>query len=153
LHSIAFVLKCRKPLPYKALLSFLRTETSAINANKAHWSGSSGYDIGYRKNSGVAVDAFRSFSNLHGGQYQKFQPPCRTPEKSVVLWCAMGPHHHLFDAADVRRVRAEFLREARALPPGDERNEKRQVARGLKYLIHIQRDQPLAVLPRAKAAG
>jgi hypothetical protein len=54
---------------------------------------------------------------------------------------AMGPHQRLFDPSDLRRVRAEFLREARALPPGDERNEKRQIARGLRKLNHIQRDR------------
>jgi hypothetical protein len=55
-----------------------------------------------------------------------------------------GPHQHLFDPDELRRVRAEFLREARALPRGGERNEKRELARGLKDLTRIQRDWPPA---------
>jgi hypothetical protein len=43
-------------------------------------------------------------------------------------------HLFLFDINDLRYVRKKSLREARALPPGPERNQKRQVARSLKTL-------------------
>jgi hypothetical protein len=48
-----------------------------------------------------------------------------------------GPTY-LFDIDHLIQARLEFVREARALPPGTERNQKRQVARSLKRLIENQ---------------
>ncbi len=45
---------------------------------------------------------------------------------------------HLFDIDQMILARAEFIREARELPLGAERNQKRQVARSLKRLIQTQ---------------
>jgi hypothetical protein len=42
---------------------------------------------------------------------------------------------YLFDVDSLIRARIEFVREARALPLGVERNQKRQIARSLKRLI------------------
>jgi hypothetical protein len=52
---------------------------------------------------------------------------------------AMTPDPKLFDIDSLIDVRLELLREARALRPGPERNQKRQVARSLKRLIKLQR--------------
>jgi hypothetical protein len=54
----------------------------------------------------------------------------------------MLPHREPFS---VIQIRLEKAREARALPPGTERNQKRQVAQSLKRLIESQiqmRDNP-----------
>jgi hypothetical protein len=49
----------------------------------------------------------------------------------------------LFDISQLILARLEFVREARALPPGSERNQKRQIARSLKRLIGSQaQDSP-----------
>jgi hypothetical protein len=42
---------------------------------------------------------------------------------------------YLFDVDSLIQARIEFVREARALPLGAERNQKRQIARSLKRLI------------------
>jgi hypothetical protein len=44
----------------------------------------------------------------------------------------------LFDNDHLAQTRSAFLREARALPPGSELNQKRQIARSLKRLLEIQ---------------
>jgi hypothetical protein len=54
-------------------------------------------------------------------------------------------HPHLFDIDHLIQARLELVREARALPHGSERNQKRQIARSLKRLTDSQmlaRDQP-----------
>jgi len=58
---------------------------------------------------------------------------------------AMTRHLEFFDIRGLIPVRVEIVREARALPPGTERNQKRQIARSLKRLIESQiqvRDNP-----------
>jgi hypothetical protein len=50
----------------------------------------------------------------------------------------MTRHPHLFDIDSLTGARVEFVQEARALPPGGERNQKRQIARSLKRLIESQ---------------
>jgi hypothetical protein len=52
----------------------------------------------------------------------------------------MTPIRPLFDISQLiqARTRTEFVREARALPPGSERNQKRQIALSLKRLLVIQ---------------
>jgi hypothetical protein len=47
-------------------------------------------------------------------------------------------HLSLFDTNHLSQVRVDSLREARALPPGPERNQRRQVARSLKSLADLQ---------------
>jgi hypothetical protein len=49
----------------------------------------------------------------------------------------MSRHPHLFDIGQLIQARLEFVREARGLPPGTERNQKRQIARALKRLIGL----------------
>jgi hypothetical protein len=49
-------------------------------------------------------------------------------------------HPELFDIDSLIEARVKFVREARALPPGSERNQKRQIARSLKRLIGSQSD-------------
>jgi hypothetical protein len=49
----------------------------------------------------------------------------------------MSRHPHLFDIGQLIQARFEFLREARALPLGTERNQKRQIACSLKRLIGL----------------
>jgi hypothetical protein len=44
----------------------------------------------------------------------------------------------LFDIGQLIQARLECVREARGLPPGTERNQKRQIARSLKRLIASQ---------------
>ena len=51
---------------------------------------------------------------------------------------AVAQHPHIFDVYQLMCARLEFLREARALPPGGDRNQKRQVARSLKRLTDSQ---------------
>jgi hypothetical protein len=46
-------------------------------------------------------------------------------------------HQHLFDIGQLIQARRGFVREARRLPPGTERNQKRQIARSLKRLIGL----------------
>jgi hypothetical protein len=43
-----------------------------------------------------------------------------------------------FDINHLVQTRSEFVRKARALPPGSARNQKRQIARSLKRLFEIQ---------------
>ena len=50
----------------------------------------------------------------------------------------MTLHPEFFDIRGLIQVRGEIVREARALPPGPERNQKRQIARSLKSLIEGQ---------------
>jgi hypothetical protein len=50
----------------------------------------------------------------------------------------MSRHADLFDIGELILVRLAIVREARALRPGSERNQKRQVARSLKRLIENQ---------------
>jgi hypothetical protein len=58
---------------------------------------------------------------------------------------------HLFDIGDLMLIRLEFVREAHALPPGTERNQKRQIGRSLKRLIGNQaRDNPRPLPSRRK---
>lgn len=45
---------------------------------------------------------------------------------------------HPYDMKHMLQARPGFVREARALPPGAERNQKRQIARSLKRLIESQ---------------
>jgi hypothetical protein len=47
----------------------------------------------------------------------------------------MTRHPYLFNIDSLILARTEFVQEARALPPGAERNQKRQIARSLKRLI------------------
>jgi|HubBroStandDraft_6_1064221.scaffolds.fasta_scaffold1778716_1 hypothetical protein len=57
----------------------------------------------------------------------------------------MTRHPEFFDIRGLIQVRLEVVREARALPPGTERNQKRQIALSLKSLIESQiqaRDNP-----------
>jgi hypothetical protein len=49
----------------------------------------------------------------------------------------MSRHPHLFDVGQLIQARLGFVREARGLPPGTERNQKRQIARSLKRLIGL----------------
>jgi hypothetical protein len=44
----------------------------------------------------------------------------------------------LFHIGQLIEARLEFVRAARGLPPGTERNQKRQIARSLKRLISLQ---------------
>lgn len=44
----------------------------------------------------------------------------------------------IFDIDSLIQARADLLREARALPPGGERNQKRQIAGSLKRLLQAQ---------------
>jgi hypothetical protein len=55
----------------------------------------------------------------------------------------MRRHSHLFDISQLIQARLEFVREARGLPPGTERNQKRQIARSLKRLIGLQGAMPM----------
>jgi hypothetical protein len=48
------------------------------------------------------------------------------------------PGHSLFNLTDLHQARLECLREARALPVGPQRNQKRMVTRSLKRLIEGQ---------------
>jgi hypothetical protein len=50
----------------------------------------------------------------------------------------MTQNPYLFDIDSLIQARLEFIREARAHPPGAERNQKRQVARSLKRLVERQ---------------
>jgi uncharacterized protein (UPF0305 family) len=50
----------------------------------------------------------------------------------------MARHPEFFDIRGLIQVRVEIVREARALPPSTERNQKRQIARSLKRLIDGQ---------------
>ena len=50
----------------------------------------------------------------------------------------MTRHTYLFDMNDLFQARLESVREARALPPGAERNQKRQIARCLKRMFESQ---------------
>jgi hypothetical protein len=50
----------------------------------------------------------------------------------------MAQHPHLFDIDSLTEARVEFVQEARALPPGGERNQKLQIARSLKRPIEAQ---------------
>ena len=50
----------------------------------------------------------------------------------------MPQHPYIFDADSLVQDRSDCLREARALAPGSERNQKRQVARSLKRLLDAQ---------------
>ena len=50
----------------------------------------------------------------------------------------MARHPHLFDIDSLIEARVDFIQEARALPPGGQRNQKRQIARSLKRLIEGQ---------------
>ena len=57
----------------------------------------------------------------------------------------MTRHAEFFDIQGLVQVRLETVREARALRPGVERNQKRQIAQSLKKLIESQievRDHP-----------
>jgi hypothetical protein len=57
----------------------------------------------------------------------------------------MTRHSEFFDIGGLVQVRLETLREARSLPPGTARNQKRQIAQSLKGLIQHQmqmRDDP-----------
>jgi hypothetical protein len=55
----------------------------------------------------------------------------------------MSRHLHLFDIGELIKARLECVREARGLPAGTERNQKRQIARSLKRLISLQaRNRP-----------
>jgi hypothetical protein len=58
-----------------------------------------------------------------------------------------GPNvlFHFFELGQLIQARFEFVEEARALPPGTERNQKRQIAQSLKRLIENRsqaRDNP-----------
>jgi hypothetical protein len=50
---------------------------------------------------------------------------------------------NIFDMDSLIDVRLELVREARAMRPGPERNQKRQVARSLKRLIDNQAAQTI----------
>ncbi len=50
----------------------------------------------------------------------------------------MLPHREPFSVRELIQIRLEKAREARALPPGTERNQKWQVAQSLKRLIESQ---------------
>jgi hypothetical protein len=50
----------------------------------------------------------------------------------------MARHPILFDMNHLLQAQLQLVREARALRPGSERNQKRQVARALKRLIESQ---------------
>jgi hypothetical protein len=57
----------------------------------------------------------------------------------------MTRHAQFFDIQGLVQVRLETVQEARALRPGIERNQKRQIAQSLKKLIESQievRDNP-----------
>ena len=57
----------------------------------------------------------------------------------------MTRHAQFFDIRGLVQVRLETVQEARALRPGVERNQKRQIAQSLKKLIESQiqvRDNP-----------
>jgi hypothetical protein len=55
----------------------------------------------------------------------------------------MSGHPYLFDIGELTHARLEFVREARELPSGTERNQKRQIARSLKRLISLQGGMPM----------
>lgn len=69
-------------------------------------------------------------------QYSVTESPVTLPPHSE---SSVPPHPQVFDLDSLIDVRLELIREARALPPGAERNQKRQVARSLKRLIENQR--------------
>ena len=50
----------------------------------------------------------------------------------------MTRHSEFFDIGGLVQVRLETLQEARRLPPGTDRNQKRQIAQSLKKLIQHQ---------------
>jgi hypothetical protein len=50
----------------------------------------------------------------------------------------MTRHSEFFDIGGLVQVRLETLQEARSLPPGTARNQKRQIAQSLKRLIQHQ---------------
>jgi hypothetical protein len=50
----------------------------------------------------------------------------------------MTRHSEFFDIGGLVQVRLETLQEARSLPPGTARNQKRQIAQSLKRLIEHQ---------------
>jgi len=57
----------------------------------------------------------------------------------------MAPDPEFFDIRGLIEVRLEAIQEARALRPGIERNQKRQIAQSLKRLIEREiqaRDHP-----------
>jgi hypothetical protein len=53
----------------------------------------------------------------------------------------------LFHIGQLIQARLEFVRAARGLPPGTERNQKRQIARSLKRLISLQARNNSSPLP------
>jgi hypothetical protein len=53
----------------------------------------------------------------------------------------------LFHIGQLIQARLEFVRAARGLPPGTERNQKRQIARSLKRLIILQARNNSSPLP------
>jgi hypothetical protein len=55
----------------------------------------------------------------------------------------MSGHPHLFYIGQLVQARLEFVRDARGLPPGTERNQKRQIASSLKRLIGLQGGMPM----------
>jgi hypothetical protein len=50
----------------------------------------------------------------------------------------MTRHTYLYDMIAMLQARLESVREARALPPGTERNQKRQIAPSMKRVIESQ---------------
>jgi hypothetical protein len=66
----------------------------------------------------------------------------------------MLAHPDLFHVGQLMQARLEFVRDARGLPPGTERNQKRQIARSLKRLISLQaRDSSSPSPVRRKLLG
>lgn len=65
----------------------------------------------------------------------------------------MTRHQHLFDIGNLIQARLEFVQEARALPLGTERNQKRQIARSLKKLVENQTQARDQVLAASHSAG
>jgi hypothetical protein len=62
----------------------------------------------------------------------------------------MSQHPHIFDAASLIQTRAKFIHEARSLAPGNERDQKRQIARSLKRLSDVQSQVLESTTPRVR---
>jgi hypothetical protein len=58
----------------------------------------------------------------------------------------MPPHPQLFDIGELILARLKFVKAAREMSPGTERNQKRQIALSLKRLIDLQRKVAYAPL-------
>jgi hypothetical protein len=60
---------------------------------------------------------------------------CRPQRGEMMQKHVRAPAPYAFEMDELITARAKFLREARALPTGPERNIKREIARGFRRLI------------------